>query len=97
MSAPAQGSASRVAVLRAAVLLVCAYPHLDLAAAPPCAPDRIDARVSVTHVVDGDTVKLADGRTLRFIGVDTPEIGHEGRPSQPFAAEARTERDKLKS
>lgn len=88
MSAPVQGSPSRVAVLRAAVLLVCACPYLNLAAAPRCAPDRIDARVSVTHVVDGDTVKLADGRTLRFIGVDTPEIGHEGRPSQPFAAEA---------
>ncbi len=30
----------------------------------------------VTSVVDGDTIRLEDGRTVRYIGVDTPEIAH---------------------
>jgi micrococcal nuclease len=25
-------------------------------------------------VIDGDTIKLADGRTVRYIGIDTPEV-----------------------
>jgi micrococcal nuclease len=29
----------------------------------------------VTRVIDGDTVELADGRHVRYLGVDTPEVG----------------------
>jgi len=32
-------------------------------------------RVVVAHVVDGDTVELADGRRVRYIGINTPERG----------------------
>lgn len=32
--------------------------------------------VLVERVVDGDTIRLEDGRTIRYIGVDTPEIAH---------------------
>ena len=32
--------------------------------------------VYVERIVDGDTIKLEDGRTIRYIGVDTPEIAH---------------------
>lgn len=58
-------------------------------AAAVCAPDRIDAQVRVSHVIDGDTVVLGDGRHLRLIGVDTPELAHNGAPAQPFGSEAR--------
>lgn len=44
----------------------------------------------IIHVYDGDTVKLADGRRLRLIGINTPEINHDGRPSQPLADEAKS-------
>ena len=54
-----------------------------------CAPDRIDRRAVVAYVYDGDTVRLSDGHKVRFIGIDTPEIGHDGRPNQPGAVEAR--------
>ena len=27
----------------------------------------------VTHIVDGDTIDLSDGRRIRLIGIDTPE------------------------
>ena len=29
----------------------------------------------VTSVIDGDTVELVDGRHVRYLGIDTPEIG----------------------
>jgi micrococcal nuclease len=29
----------------------------------------------VAAVIDGDTIELADGRRVRLIGIDTPEIG----------------------
>jgi len=56
----------------------------------PCPADRINDRVRVIHVYDGDTVKLQDGRRLRFIGINTPEINHHGKTSQP-QAEAATQ------
>lgn len=30
----------------------------------------------VVRVIDGDTIQLQDGRTLRYIGIDTPETKH---------------------
>jgi len=53
-----------------------------------CAAERISERVQVIHVYDGDTVKLKDGRRLRFIGINTPEAGHHDQLKQPFASEA---------
>ncbi len=32
------------------------------------------AELSVRHVIDGDTIILSDGKKVRLIGVDTPEI-----------------------
>jgi len=34
-------------------------------------------RVLVSRVIDGDTIELADGRRLRYIGMDTPEMDGE--------------------
>jgi micrococcal nuclease len=45
--------------------------------------------VTVKRVNDGDTVKLADGRSVRYIGVNTPEIQHEQHAAEPFGIEAR--------
>jgi endonuclease YncB( thermonuclease family) len=39
--------------------------------------------VTVTRVVDGDTVKLSDGRTIRLAGIDAPES------NQPYGDKAR--------
>ena len=38
--------------------------------------------VTVTEIVDGDTVRLSDGELVRLLGIDTPEHG------EPFFAEA---------
>ena len=57
--------------------------------AQQCLPFQADEWVSVAYVYDGDTVKLKDGRKLRFIGINSPEIGYDGAPSEPLAVEAR--------
>ncbi|AZF29083.1 thermonuclease family protein [Pseudomonas sp. R2-60-08W] len=47
------------------------------------------ARVEVQRVVDGDTVRLKDGRSVRLIGLNAPETGKKGRADEPFAIAAR--------
>ncbi len=51
-------------------------------------------RVNYKTIYDGDTILLIDGRKIRFIGINTPEIGRRGKPSQPYAKKAK---EKLKS
>lgn len=36
----------------------------------------------LASVVDGDTVKLVDGSSVRFVGIDTPETVHPSKPIQ---------------
>ncbi len=43
----------------------------------------------LAKVVDGDTLKLADGRSVRLIGINTPELARQGRSAEPFAEQAR--------
>ena len=45
--------------------------------------------VRVQRVVDGDTLKLSDGRNVRLIGINAPELAHHGRNAEPFAEVAR--------
>jgi endonuclease YncB( thermonuclease family) len=52
------------------------------------APDGL-ASVTVQRVVDGDTLRLSDGRSVRMIGLNTPELGKKGRADEPFAVTAR--------
>ena len=47
------------------------------------------APVQVQRVVDGDTVRLKDGRSVRMIGLNAPETGKKGRPDEPYANAAR--------
>lgn len=48
-----------------------------------------DETVEIKQVIDGDTVILKDGRHVRLIGIDTPEIGRKGEPSDAGAESAR--------
>ena len=62
----------------------------SLPLAADCRPSP-DARLSaVAKVHDGDTLRLEDGRLVRLIGIDTPELGRDGKPDKPFAREAKT-------
>lgn len=42
----------------------------------------------VTEVIDGDTIRLESGETVRYIGIDTPETKHPNKPIECFGKEA---------
>jgi micrococcal nuclease len=46
-------------------------------------------RVRVKYINDGDTVQLVDGRSVRYIGVNAPEIEHARQAAQPLGFVAR--------
>jgi micrococcal nuclease len=48
-------------------LLLLAHPYLVHA-------DYPDGYYSVGAIVDGDTFKLTDGKSVRLIGINTPEL-----------------------
>lgn len=56
--------------------------------AKECPADRIDETVTVDKVVDGDTLRLKDGRLIRIIGINTPEFARDGKPAEPLAEQA---------
>jgi endonuclease YncB( thermonuclease family) len=43
----------------------------------------------VERVVDGDTLRLKDGRNVRLVGLNTPETGKKGQSAEPFAEVAK--------
>ncbi len=43
----------------------------------------------VEYVHDGDTLSLSDGRKVRLIGVNTPELGRDDQPDQHYSTDAR--------
>ncbi len=61
----------------------------------PSAPlsDTVE-RARVRHVIDGDTIVLADGRVVRYIGIDTPETGTGYTAHRECYARQATERNR---
>ncbi len=51
--------------------------------------------IAVTRVVDGDTFDVEGGKTVRLIGVDTPETVHPSKPVQCFGKEASAKTKEL--
>jgi len=51
----------------------------------------------VARVVDGDTIKLENGQTVRYIGMDTPETVDPRRPVGCFGKEASAKNKELVS
>ena len=48
-----------------------------------------ETAVAVAKVVDGDTLHLRDGRSVRLIGINSPEVGYADKPAEPMADAAR--------
>lgn len=67
-----------IGIARVVCLALCAWATLASA-----------HNATVRHVIDGDSVILTDGRQVRLIGINAPEIGVDGRPDQPLARAAR--------
>jgi endonuclease YncB( thermonuclease family) len=63
------------------------YPSLLLASCPNAVWEQT---ATVKQINDGDTITLANGRLVRFIGIDTPEINYRNlSKSQPYALQAK--------
>jgi micrococcal nuclease len=75
----------RGVLLLGVLLSACPAP-----AAPDCpAPARGATETSrLAYVIDGDTVVLENGERVRLIGIDAPELGHDGAANQPLASDA---------
>ncbi len=56
------------------VLLLLATVQAYSVRASQCMPTQFDETVTLAHVNDGDTITLTDGRLVRLIGIDSPEI-----------------------
>jgi len=54
-----------------------------------CTTDRIDQYAIVKQVYDGDTVKLSDGKKIRLVGINTPEMNYKTGTPQPYAKKAK--------
>lgn len=68
-------------VVRTILVFICAA--LSLTA---CAADS--EKVFVKTVIDGDTVRLENGETIRLLGINAPEKDFKDRPAQPLSLEA---------
>ena len=50
---------------------------------------------SVKWVNDGDTIVLADGRNVRYIGINAPEIDHGSQKAEPYGYKAKIYNKKM--
>ena len=55
---------------------------------------QLDAH-EVVEVYDGDTIRIDDGRNIRLIGVDAPEVDSPYTKEEPFGKESREHLRKL--
>lgn len=63
-------------------------PPVQLAEQFPPIADDLPHEATVARVIDGDTIKLRSGETVRLIGIDTPETVHPTKPVEKFGREA---------
>ena len=49
----------------------------------------------VRWVADGDTIFLQDGRHIRFIGINAPEVAHKEHAAEPFGDAAKSVLEKI--
>lgn len=58
-------------------------------AARDCGPPASAETVHVRYVHDGDTLILDNDRKIRIIGINTPELAHDGKPAEALGIRAR--------
>ncbi|MFN5798251.1 MAG: thermonuclease family protein [Planctomyces sp.] len=75
---------------RSALLLFAGFVLLRLFVLPVEQTGRQTVRSSQTvhWVIDGDTFDLQDGRRIRLLGIDAPELPHLDKPGELWAEES---------
>jgi micrococcal nuclease len=79
-------AAAASAALAAAAVSACSEGGIDIELGSGGSSDEL-TEGRVTHVVDGDTIRIGDER-IRLIGVDTPETRKPGSPVECFGKQA---------
>ena len=72
MTVPRTPSVSLLAAL--SLLSVASPSPVEPSGSVPRASQELPDRAAVRRVIDGDTIELRDGRLVRYIGIDTPEV-----------------------
>jgi micrococcal nuclease len=67
------------------LLAGCAFWFAACEAGPAGPPQE----AQVVRVIDGDTLVLADGARVRVLGIDAPELEHDGHPADFLAHKAK--------
>ncbi len=80
------GISQRVRMI--AWLCLCFFTSLPAISDSACPGANYDETSRIKYIHDGDTLHLKDGRKVRLIGINTPEVAHGNNAAQPFAAEA---------
>ena len=77
--------------LNISALFVCgvSFGGMELVWASECHTQDYDTAGWVSKVHDGDTIRLRDGRVVRIIGLNTPELSRDRQPAQPLSNDAR--------
>ncbi len=75
-------------VISCPLLILLLFSHSALGAESGCSAPNIQEWSTVSHVHDGDTIKLNDGRTVRLIGIDAPERARRNQPAEPFSSQS---------
>jgi len=73
----------------ALLLLISPLCHSDQHQQTNCVSTHFDEKATIDYVIDGDTVVLNDKRHIRLIGINTPELSHNQKPSEDGAESAR--------
>lgn len=60
-----------------------------------CNADHFDLTTNIKYIVDGDTIKIESGERVRLIGINTPELGHNGQKPDAFALAAKNRLTRL--
>jgi len=76
-------------------LLISAFFYVPTTLAFDCPADHFDETATVKSIHDGDTLKLSDGRKIRLIGINTPELARDNQPAEPYAEQARSSLNQL--
>ena len=83
---------SVVAMLKKASLVGAFFMALQTGAQASttlCSVKKTLTQHAVHSIIDGDTIRLADDRRVRLIGINAPEVGGRGRSAEPYAVKAK--------
>ena len=82
-------------VRMAVCLCLLCFTNLPVFADPACSEEHFSETARVRYIYDGDTVHLDDGRKVRLIGINTPELAHDNKPAELFAKQSKNLLNKL--